>query len=97
MRLAPTILAALVGLGLPVRSQEPQPAAPLARRGHGDLQSLGLSDDQKQKLREIRKQYAHDPEGRRKALMEVLTPEQREKLKELRRNRREMRRAPEGD
>ena len=84
--------------------QAPAPQAPPAdatpphaRRGRGDLQALGLSEEQRQKVREIRKQYANDPEARRKALMEVLTPEQRDKLKEIRRHRRELRRAPQGD
>ena len=78
--------------------QQPPPAAqPQARphRGRGDLQALGLTDEQRQKVKEIRQQYANDPEGRRKALLEVLTPEQREKLKEIRRHRRELRHAPQ--
>lgn len=99
-----TLLAALAG---PAFAQEPpagQPSAPPARQarqarqpreGRGDLQALGLTEDQKQRLREVRRQYANDPEGRRKAVREILTPEQREKLKELRRARRARQGAPQ--
>ena len=89
------VLTAALAAGLPSRAQEPPPSAPRAQGRHGDLQALGLTEAQKQKLREIRKQYPDDPKARRKAAKEVLTPEQREKLKELRRQRREMRRAPQ--
>lgn len=94
-----SILALLAALALPAAAQAPAtpPAPPQARRGHGDLQALGLSDEQKQKLREIRRQYPDDPKARRKAVLDVLTPEQRDKLKEIRRHRRESRRAPQGD
>jgi Spy/CpxP family protein refolding chaperone len=101
MRRLPALLLA-AALGLPAfAAQDPQappPPPPQARphRGRGDLKALGLTEEQKQKLKEIRQQYAHDPEGRRKALMEALTPEQREKLKEIRRHRREQQRAPQG-
>ena len=93
-----TLLTALAG---PAFAQEAAPAPPPAGQarqaspGRGDLQALGLTEDQKQKLREVRRQYANDPEGRRKAVREILTPEQREKLKELRRARRERQRAPQ--
>ena len=99
-RLSPLALAALLAMALPMQAQEPQPSGPQGRpgqeagpqrrgpRGRGDLQALGLSDEQKQKLREIRQQYANDPEGRHKAVEAILTPEQREKLKEMRRERR---------
>ena len=96
-RFALFALPVLLAAGTPVRAQrlqDPQAPPPQARRGD-DLKALGLTDEQRQKIRDIRKQYANDPEGRRKALMEVLTPEQREKLKEIRRHRRELRRAPQ--
>lgn len=94
------VLSLLPALAVPAFAQEPPstpstPPARQARPGRGDLQALGLTEDQKQKLREVRRQYANDPEGRRKAVREILTPEQREKLKELRRARRERQRAPQ--
>lgn len=94
------VLSLLAALAVPAFAQEPPstpstPPARQARPGRGDLQALGLTEDQKQKLREVRRQYANDPEGRRKAVREILTPEQREKLKELRRARRERQRAPQ--
>ena len=98
MRRIPLLLLAAIFSAGSLHAQAPAPGAearPQAHRGHGDLQALGLSEDQKEKLREIRKQYPDDPQARRKAAAEVLTPEQREKLKELRRQRREMRRAPQ--
>ena len=91
------VLGALLATTLPASAQEPRPA-PQARqhpRGNGDFKQLGLTDEQRQKLRAIRQQYPDDPKARRKAAEEVLTPEQRDKLKELRRQRREMRRAPQ--
>lgn len=88
-------VAAVLFAAPSIRAQEPQPPPPHARRGPGDFQQLGLTEDQKQKIREIRQQYAHDPEARRKAVLEVLTPEQRDKLKEMRRHRRELGRAPQ--
>ena len=99
-RFAPYALAGLMtlpafaGARLALAPQSPAPP-PQARRGRGDMQELGLTDDQKQKLREIRQQYPQDSEARRKAVMDVLTPEQREKLKDIRRRRRELRRAPQ--
>jgi Spy/CpxP family protein refolding chaperone len=66
-----------------------------AHPGNGEFKQLGLTEEQKQKLRAIRQQYPDDPKARRKAAQEVLTPEQRDKLKELRRQRREARRAPQ--
>ena len=92
------VLGALLATTFPARAQDPQPPAPQTRRGHrgnGEFKQLGLTDEQKQKLRAIREQYPDDPKARRKAVEEVLTPEQRDKLKELRRQRREMRRAPQ--
>lgn len=95
MRLVPVLpLALVLAWSVPCRAQEPPPSAPQARRGYGDLQALGLSEDQKEKLRAIRQQHPDDPKARRKAAEEVLTPEQMEKLKELRRQRRQARRAP---
>lgn len=94
------IFALLSALALPAAAQAPSTppgAPPQARRGHGDLQALGLSDEQKRKLREIRQQYPDDPKARRKAALEVLTPEQRDKLKEIRRHHRAQQRAPQGD
>ena len=93
------LLPALAALSLSAQDPQapapaPRPPMPHARRG-GDLQALGLTDEQRQKAREIRGQYPNDPKARRKALMGILTPEQREKLKEIRRHRRELRRAPE--
>ena len=96
MRRFPVLtLVAVLAATIPVRAQAPQPPAPQARRGHGEFKQLGLTDEQKQKLREIRQQYANDPQARRKAVEDVLTPEQRDKLKELRRQRKEARRAPQ--
>lgn len=96
------ILGALLATSLPASAQDPQAPppqnGPQARRGHpgnGEFKQLGLTDEQKQKLRAIRQQYPDDPKARRKAAEEVLTPEQRDKLKEMRRHRREMRRAPQ--
>jgi Spy/CpxP family protein refolding chaperone len=97
-RLSILAFGALMAAAVPVQAQDPQPPAPQAgpaRRGHGDFQRLGLTDEQKQKLRAIRQQYPDDPQARRKAVEEVLTPEQRDELKELRRHRRAMRRAPQ--
>lgn len=94
-----TVLALAMGLASarPVPAQEPPAPAPQARphRGNGDFQQLGLTDEQKQQLRAIRQQYPDDPKARRKAAEAVLTPEQRDKLKELRRHRRGLRRAPQ--
>lgn len=93
-----TLLAALAAPAFaqePPAAQQPAPPARQAREGRGDLQALGLTEDQKQRLREVRRQYANDPEGRRKAVREILTPEQREKLKELRRARRARQGAPQ--
>jgi Spy/CpxP family protein refolding chaperone len=92
------VIGALLATVLPASAQDPQPPAPQARqhrRGNGDFKQLGLTDEQKQKLQAIRRQYPDDPKARRKAVEEVLTPEQQDKLKELRRHRREMRRAPQ--
>lgn len=93
-RLSLFALLAVLSAAPPIRPQEPQPP-PHARRGPGDFQQLGLTEEQRRKIREIRQHDANDPEARRKAVLEVLTPEQREKLKELRRHRRELRRAPQ--
>lgn len=94
-----TVLALATGLAsaLPAAAQEPPPPAPQARphRGNGAFKELGLTEDQKQKLREIRQQYPDDPKARRKAIEAILTPEQRDKLKEMRRHRRELRRPPQ--
>ena len=96
MRRLPT-LALLASLALPAAAQAPSAPPPQARRGPGDFQALGLSDEQKQRIQEIRRQHPDDPKARHKAVLDVLTPEQRDKLKEIRRHRRELRRAPQGD
>lgn len=98
MRLLPLGLAAAMTLLVPALSaQEPAPPPPQARphRGNGEFKQLGLTPEQRQQIREIRKQYPDDPKARRKAVEGVLTPEQRDKLKEMRRERRERRRAPQ--
>ncbi|HXC16655.1 MAG TPA: hypothetical protein VNV60_04365 [Holophagaceae bacterium] len=97
-RLPVLVLGAVLATALPAPAQEPQAPAPQARQhrhGSGDFKQLGLTDEQKQKLRAIRQQYPDDPKSRRKVVEEVLTPEQRDKLKELQRHRRELRRAPQ--
>lgn len=85
---------ALLAPALPAQEAPPPPAA-RPHRGNGDFQKLGLTPEQRQQLKEIRKQYPDDPKARRKAVEGVLTPEQRDKLRELRRERRERRRAPQ--
>ncbi|HTL98813.1 MAG TPA: hypothetical protein VL181_08410 [Holophagaceae bacterium] len=94
-RFAPYALAGLLALPALAQSTQAPAPAPQARPGRGDFQELGLSEDQRRKIRDIREQYPNDPQARRKAIQEVLTPEQREKLKDLRRHRRELRRAPQ--
>ena len=96
-------LAAILLSAIPAQAQAPQALPPDRpgqegphRHGGGDLQKLGLTGEQRRQLREIRERYPDDPKARRKAAEEILTPEQREKLKELRRHRRELRRAPQG-
>lgn len=106
-RLSVLALGAMLATVAPMHAQDPQgsvpppqsgtQAGPQARQGHrgnGDFKQLGLTEEQKQKLRAIRQQYPDDPKARRKAAEEVLTPEQRDKLKELRRHRRSLRHAP---
>ncbi len=90
-------ILALVAFAPSLSAQDPAPPPPQERphRGPGDFQKLGLTPEQRQQLREIRRQYPDDPKARRKAVEGVLTPEQRDKLKELRRERRERRRAPQ--
>ncbi len=93
--------ASLALLTPSLAAQEATPPPPQAQpqdgphRGNGDFQKLGLTPEQRQQLKEIRKQYPDDPKARRKAVEGVLTPEQRDKLKELRREHRERRRAPQ--
>lgn len=91
------LAAALAVVAPSLSAQDPAPPPPQARphRGNGDFQKLGLTPEQRQQLREIRKEHPDDPQARRKAVEGVLTPEQRDKLKELRRERRERRRAPQ--
>ena len=75
-RIPVLVLGALLATALPAPAQEPQPPAPQARRaprGNGEFKQLGLTDEQKQKLRAIRQQYPDDPKARRKAVEEVLT------------------------
>ena len=89
-RLAAALL--FVGMGLPAFGQAtttPTPG-PSGQRNHrkSDFQALGLSADQKSKIKQIRKTFPRGPE-RSAAIKKVLTPAQQAQWKAMRLKRKQ--------
>jgi Spy/CpxP family protein refolding chaperone len=86
-RLLLSALVATAGLFATVPSQS-EPAAPQEATAQEHkmgkrLEALNLSEDQKAKLREIHGQQWPDKKSKHRAIMGVLTPEQRQQLKQM--------------
>ena len=87
------VLALLAAIALPQEAlkptQDPRPAPAVQPRAHRDplkrFEALNLNQDQQDRMRNIFAKGSQDRRERRKAMLSVLTPEQRRKLREQRR------------